>query len=136
MANITTYLENKLLDHATGRLAFSKPANTYAALFVNTPTAAYTSASPNGSEVTGVGYSRNLITWAAASSGSIENITTELIWTAQGTWSSGNQITTIGIFDTPTLGNLLWFGPLSTSVVMTSGDTFKIPVGELNITIS
>lgn len=134
MANITTFLENKLLDHATGRSSWTMPTSTKAALFTTTPTAAYTSTAQDGVEVTGGGYARNTVTWAPASSGIIGN-STVLTWTASGIWSSSSPITTIGIFEAAT-NNLLWFGPLSASVTMLNTDTFTIPIGSLTITIT
>lgn len=135
MANITTYLENKLLEHATGKTTFSKPANTYAALFITTPTKDYTVSVPDGTEVTGSGYARQSVSWATAADGIIAN-GSAITWTASGSWSSGASINTIGIFDSLTNGNLLWFGPLSASIVMANTDTFNIPIGNLTITIS
>ena len=133
MANITTYLENKLLDHATGRNSWTAPATTYAALFTASPTIAYTSGSTDGTEVstTSTGYVRKAITWGAASGGIIAN-SAALTWSASGTWGTVN---TICIFDALTNGNLLWFGPLSASVAMDNGDEFTIPVGQLTIKI-
>jgi hypothetical protein len=144
MANITTYLENKLLEHATGKTSWTMPTATYAALFTVTPTTSYTSALTNGTEVTsGNGYTRFNLTsnWATAANGVISN-STALSWTATGTWPSGGSsaasVTTIGIFDSGTVnqGNLLWFGPLSAPITMVNGDTFTIPVGNLTIAIS
>ena len=137
MANITRYLENKLLEHSLGKTTWTKPAATYAALFTVTPTSLYTSTITNGTEVTGSGYVRPTINWALASDGSISN-SGNLTWNAGGTWSSGNLITSIGIFDgsTPGAGNLLWFGKLSAPVTMNNGDSFTIPIGLLTITIS
>ena len=119
------------------------PTTTYAALFTVTPTTSYTSGSTNGTEVTGInyGYSRLAIAsggssgWGSSSSGVIAN-SVALTWTASGIWSSGASVTTIGIFDAFTVGNLLWFGPLSAPITMVNGDTFTIPVGNLTITIS
>jgi len=147
MANITTYLENQLLNHAAGFFNFSKPTTVYAALFTVTPTTAYTSNIRNGTEVTGGGYARSSIAWGVITSGAITSggaangviaNSTALTWTATGTWSSGASVTTIGIFDSGTVGsgNLLWFGPLSAPITMVNGDTFTIPVGNLTIAIS
>ena len=143
MANITTYLENKLLEHSLkGNWTTNLPTTTYAGLFIVSPTVAGT----DGTEVGSIdaGYSRiSMATkWGTAANGTISN-TTSLIWNATGYWASGtgatasSSITTIGIFDAQTVntGNLLWFGPLSTSITMGNGDSFTIPVGNLNITL-
>ena len=138
MANITTYLENKLLEHSLGKTSYTMPTNTYAGLFIVSPTVAGTDGTEVGS--TDAGYSRKGITWGTATTGAISN-TALLAWSATGYWASGtgatasSSITTIGIFDALTSGNLLWFGPLSTSITMGNGDSFTIPAGNLNITL-
>ena len=140
MANITTYLENRLLNQSIG-VAPTSPVwhtGTYAGLFINAPTVVGTDGTEVGS--TDAGYVRKPIVWGSASSGMISN-SAALTWNASGYWNNSTAATTaasigtIGIFDAQTTGNLLWFGPLSTSITMTSGDSFTIPVGNLNITL-
>ena len=140
MANITTYLENRLLNQSVG-VAPTTPAwhtSTFAGLFIVSPTIAGTDGTEVGS--TDNGYQRKAITWTSASNGSISN-SAALNWSASGYWNnstgatSAGSIGTIGIFNSSTAGNLLWFGPLSTSITMTSNDTFTIPIGNLNITL-
>jgi len=41
----------------------------------------------------------------------------------------------VGIFDAQTGGNLLWYGDLTQSKTVDSGDTFKINAGDLVITL-
>lgn len=141
MANITTYLENKLLEHSLkGNWTTALPTTTYAGLFIVSPTVVGT----DGTEVGSIdaNYSRKSITWGTANTGAISNAVS-LAWSANGYWASGtgatasSTITTIGIFNAQTVntGNLLWFGPLSTSITMGNGDSFTIPVGNLNITL-
>ena len=145
MSNITKYLEKKILDHSVGTTAFTKPTNTYAALFTSTHTVNYTSAIPTGTEVStsSTGYSRIVIAWEGAvdnadltNSSKVVNKTSDLVWTATATWGA-SPVTTIGIFDTQNAGNLLWFGPLSANVSITAaGDTLTIPVGSLTLTLA
>lgn len=141
MANITAFLENELLKFSLGKsTTWAKPTYTYAALFTVSPTTAYTSTVRDGTEVSGVGYSRLQIAWDTPAAGEISN-SAALTWNAGGTWSSGNSITTVGIFDAPLVGgspsgNLLWFGQLSAPVTMNNGDSFSIPIGLLTIKIS
>jgi len=142
MANITTYLENKLLEHSLkGNWTTSLPTTTYAGLFIVSPTVAGTDGTEVGS--TDAGYLRKAITWGTAASGAIAN-TASLAWSATGYWAAStgatasSSITTIGIFDSLNSSGsnkLLWFGPLSTSITMGNGDSFTIPVGNLNITL-
>jgi hypothetical protein len=145
MANITTYLENKILELTTGKTTYSKPI-TYIGLFITPPTAAYTALAPNGNEpATDHGYSRidtSTFGWSPAASGSISNAA-YIIWNATGAWNVstgatvGAPVTHVGIFDASTAGNLLWFGPLSAAVTISSnGDSFTISTGNLVLALS
>lgn len=133
--NITDYLENKILDHVVGssRPAYTQPTATYAALFTVAPTD-----STGGTEVAlANNYARQSITWGAASGGAISNsadirFPANPATNATGTWGT---VVAIGIFDASTSGNLLWYGPLSSSVTVTTGDSFKIATGGLTLAL-
>ena len=146
MGNITTYLETKLVGHSVGKASYTMPTTVYAGLFISSPTAAYTSASPDGVEVGSIdhGYARLPISWNSASSGSITN-SSALVWTATGYWNSATgasvsaEVKTIGIFDSLNnsgTNNLLWFGPLSAGVTLENGDSFTIEASNLVLTLS
>lgn len=146
MANITTYLENKLLEHSVGKASYAMPV-TYVGLFTNSPSINYLV--PNlitGDEVGRAnGYERKLISWNSASSGTISN-SADITWTSTGPWNSNNSgsatpIGYIGVFDSAnsvgSAGQLLWFGPLSAKISMAvSGDTFTLPAGSLTLTLT
>lgn len=147
MANITKYLEKKLLEHSVGKTGFTLPDPTYAALFTSSPTADYTPSTQGPAvEVTGTGYSRISMAskWNTAvdnndltNSSKITN-SANLRWpgpsgTISATWG---LVTSIGIFDAPTAGNLLWFGPISLPVTLGSGDSFTIPQDSLTLTLT
>lgn len=143
MANITTYLENKLLEHSLGKNSWTMPASTKAGLFIVSPTASYVSGTPGSAvEVASLyGYSRQTVTWATASNGSIAN-SAALTWTSTtGPWrrdtasSTPEAIVSIGIFASTT-DNLLWFGPLSAAVTVNTGQSFTIDAGDLVLTLS
>lgn len=152
MANITKYLEKKLLEQSVGKTDFGSTFNAYAALFTSTPTVDYanTNTGRDGNEVSasGTNYARKQITWNSATANTdstnssfISNFT-ELKWPGATGTISGNwgTITTIGIFDSDLIsnspaGNLLWFGPLSASVTLTNGDTFTINQNQLKLTL-
>jgi hypothetical protein len=137
--NITTYLENKLLEHSVGKAPYTMPT-TYVGLFINSPTVNYlTPNSITGTEVGQTnGYERKLISWNSASSGTISN-STDVTWTSTGPWSSNSGSATpvgyIGVFDNAS--QLLWFGSLSAKILMAvSGDTFTLPAGSLTLTLT
>lgn len=149
MANITKYLEKELLEHSVGKSTFTMPTQIYVGLFTSTPNANYTSAAPNGTEVTAsaTNYARRPISlpggWNAAVDNNDLTYSSKITNSADISWPdetgliSGNwgEVKSIGIFDAPTSGNLLWFGPLSTYVSLSSGDTFTIPSGNITLTL-
>jgi hypothetical protein len=143
MANITKYLEKKLLEQSVGKITnFSIASGTYVALFTQSPTVNYVdNTAEDGVEVSGASYTRKQITWGNATastdltnSSSIKN-SDSIAW--NNITSSWGTVTTVGVFDSSTVGggNLLWFGPLSTSITLITGDTFTIQANSLTLTL-
>ncbi|MGH7339112.1 MAG: phage tail fiber protein, partial [Candidatus Rokuibacteriota bacterium] len=112
------YLEQKLIDLALNKVAFTGPA-THVALFTAAPSDAGA-----GTEVTGGAYARVLVNenanastpkWklGAASGGGflVENLNAIAFAQATANWG---EILAFGIFDAATAGNLLYWGFLST----------------------
>lgn len=147
MANITKYLEKKLLEQSVGRITnFTLSNGVYVGLFTSAPTADYTSANPTGTEVTGGNYSRKPIQAAGWNDAQDNNDVTysskitnknDIEWT--GINANWGTIGYVGIFDagttSPPTGNLLWFGPLSTPITIAANDTFTISSGNITLTL-
>jgi hypothetical protein len=131
MANISTYLADKLLDHFLDGTAYTAPT-AYVGLYTTDPTMP---AGTGGVEVSGGSYARVSLSglMGAASAGSKANTTAIAFATATAAWGT---VTGIGIFDAVTAGNLLASGPLTTSKAVGSGDTFSLPIGDLTNTLS
>jgi hypothetical protein len=127
MANISDYYENKFIDHMLRAVAFTPPSTIYLALYTAAPTDA-----GGGTEVSGGSYARQSFTLSAASGGATSNSADITFPTATANWGT---IVAVGIFDASTNGNLLMWGTLTTSKTVSSGDTFKIAAGDLDITI-
>lgn len=87
-----------------------------------------------GTEVTGGSYARLVTTgkWASASAGSITTSADLDFGTASASWGT---IVAVGLLDASTVGNFLWWGPLSASKTINSGDAFKIPAGSLTLSL-
>lgn len=122
------YLENKLLDHQTGKTAYTMPS-VWVGLFTAAPSDA-----GGGTEVTGGSYARKSTAgadWAAAASGATSNANIITFVTATGAWGT---VTHFGLFDASTAGNLLRWAPLTTEKIIGSGDIASFPVGNLVLT--
>tara|TARA_R100000152_G_C6577917_1_gene42818 strand:+ start:52 stop:435 length:384 start_codon:yes stop_codon:yes gene_type:complete len=122
----SNYLENKVIDHFLGTSSTSAPSNVYMGLFTSNPTDAN-----SGTEVSGNGYSRQVITFNAASSGSATNSSAETFTASGGNWGT---ITHFGIFDASTSGNLLYHGALTDDKVIEDGDSLVVASTAITIT--
>lgn len=127
MAGFTDYFENKIIDHMLRNQAFTPPSQLYLGLFTVSPTD-----SGGGTEVSGNGYQRVAITLSAASNGQTSNTATIDFPQATGDWGT---IVAAGIFDAVTGGNLLMWTTISPQKTITSGDIFRIPAGNLTISV-
>jgi hypothetical protein len=113
--SISNYAELKILDHTTGRAAWTIPTNVYVQLHTG-------DAGEDGTSSVATETTRKVAAWSAASSGSIATSAT-LEWTnvaATETYSHWS------LWDAATSGNCLWTGGLSSSAAVTAGDTFQI----------
>ena len=128
MSAISNYLENALLNATLRNTSYTSVAIVYAALFTSDPTDAGT-----GTECSGTGYARKAITLAAPSGGVTTNSAAACEFAqATGDWGT---ITHFGIFDALTTGNLLYYGALTTSKVIESGDVFKFSTSSVSVTL-
>ncbi|MGQ9698975.1 MAG: phage tail fiber protein [Armatimonadota bacterium] len=127
MGAISDYLEAALLNHVFRGVTYTPPTTLYVALYTSDPTDADT-----GTEVSGGGYVRQTVTFTTPSGGDVQNTTDIVFPTATASWGT---ITHVGIRDAATGGNLLYYGPLSVSKTIGAGDTFKIPAGQLVISL-
>jgi len=126
-SSISDYYENKILDHMLRAQAFTPPSTVYVALYTVSP-----SDTGGGTEVSGGSYARQAVTFNAASGGSITNSADITFPQATADWGT---IVAVGLFDASTAGNLLWYGNLTTSQTVNNGNIFKIPAGNLTVSL-
>lgn len=127
MAGISNYLENKLIDHSLGTASYTMPTTVYLALYTTDPTDAN-----SGTEVSGSGYSRQAVTFSAASSGSTTNSSAESFTASGGSFGSVGYW---GVLDASTSGNLLWYGALTNGAqTVTDGQSLTFVVSSITLT--
>ena len=137
MSAASNYLENKVLDHVLTATTYTAPAARYLALFTNTSTnaAANLEAGTLTDEIStsGTAYIRKAVTFAAASSGSSATNATVTFDAATATWGT---ITHIAVMDAVSSGNVLFYGAVTTSKLIESGDTFQVSSGNLTVSLA
>ena len=146
MANMSNYLENKLIDFIFRGKSYTAPATIYIALCTATPTDSSTGSTIT--EVSGGNYARQSLAadttnWAATNgaasttdpssgtSGTTSN-NSDIVWSGV-TWSA--TVTSIAICDASTNGNMLFWGSLNANQTVTSGNTVTISTSALTIQI-
>lgn len=128
----STTIDNKILDHLTGKTTWTAPAAFYAGLSSTTPT----KAGANVTEPSAGAYARVQITAAqfdAAASSATQNNVDKSFPQATADWVAGANLTHLVVYDAVTAGNFLAFKALGTPKPVLSGDTAKILNGDLDI---
>ena len=125
--SFTNFLETEILDHVFAGAAYTAPSTKYIALFTSAPGEA-----GGGTEVSGTGYARQAMAFTTSgdttsNSGAVE------FPTAGASWGT---ITHVGIFDASTSGNLKVYATLTASKAIADGDVFRVPAGDLDITLN
>jgi len=126
---MSDYLEGKFIDYVLRGGTFASPASVYLALFTATPSDA-----GGGTEVSGGAYARKQLTGAfdAAASRTTSNTSVITFPTATAVWG---LVTSVGIFDASSGGNLLFYGSFSSNLQVDTGDTLSIAAGALDISL-
>lgn len=125
--SFSDYLETKVLDHVFAGTAYTAPATLYVALFTAAP-----SDSGGGTEVSGGGYARQTIAFTTSGDTTSNNAAVEFP-TATANYGS---VTHVGIFDASSAGNLMAHAALTSAKNIETGDVFRIPSGDLDITLN
>ena len=136
--NMSDYLEAQLLNLIFRTQVAWKPSAIYIGLW--TATLADASTGATAGEVSGGSYARVQVTqldanWNAPGVGGLtDNVAAITFPTATGSWGT---VTDVAIVDTASgAGNIMFYGALTASKVVGSGDTFKFSIGDLDITLS
>lgn len=123
---MSTYLKNKLLEHAVKNTAYTSPTTVYIALYTNT------SGEPTSNDEIGMpGYARQAVSFGTASDGVISNSGT-ITFSANAGQNFGD-ITKSAILDASTGGNVLFYDDFVVSIV--AGDVVELAAGDISITL-
>lgn len=122
---LTDFAKRKLLDHVFGGPTYTPAGTVYLALGTSSSTDSI-------SEWTESTYTRQASAFDAPSGGATINADEETFTTNV---SDGTEtLSVFGAFDDSTSGNLLIYGPVSTSRTVNNGDTAKFPDGSFSVT--
>jgi hypothetical protein len=120
--------ETHVLNYVFTTTSVTRPTAWYLALFTSNP-----AEDASGTEVStsGTAYARQSATFTvsgdtASNSAAIEFPTAT---------ASYGTVTHVGVFDASSAGNLIAYASLTTSKAIDTGDVFRVPSGDLDITL-
>jgi hypothetical protein len=131
MSAASDYLEDAILDHIFDNAAYTAPGAIYVGLF--TADSGQLEVGTLTNEVSGNGYAREVGSFDDASGGSTSNTANITFAAATGNWGT---ITHVALLDAETGGNVLFWGAVTTSKTIETGDTFQISTGNLTISLA
>jgi hypothetical protein len=126
MGSFAESQRNAMLDALVGRATYTASAAFYVKLHLGDPGAAGTS---NAAANT----TRQAVTFgSAAATGAISN-TVAIEWTNVSTTETYSHVS---FWTASSGGTFLGSDDLSSSAAVTAGDTFRIPIGDLDLTLT
>lgn len=131
--SFSNYLENAVLNHITGKTAFTQPT-----VFVGLSSTAPTENGTGITEPTGGSYARvatSGATWSTATTGSTNNASAITFPTATADWVAGANFTHVVLFDAASGGNFLAQGQITTPKPVLNGDTASFAIGNITINL-
>ena len=126
--SFTNFLETEILDHVFAGAAYTAPSTKYLALF----TAISDGEAGSVTELSGSAYARQSVAFTTSGNTTSNNAAVEFP-TATGSWGT---VTHVGVYDASTSGNLMAYATLSSSKAIETGDVFRVPSGDLDITLN
>ena len=129
---LTDTFEDRVLNWLLTTNSVTRPTTWYVGLFAsgNAPTD-----STSGTELSGSNYSRVQVTFSVSGTSptTATNTATLTFPTASGSWGS---VTTAGIFDASSSGNLIAYANLSNAKTVEANDILQIASGQLDVTLT
>jgi len=124
--SFTNAFETTILNWGFTVDSATRPTSWYVALYTVAP-----NDTGGGTELSGDAYVREASTFSVT--GDTASNTGAIEWAAAtGDWGT---VVAIGVFDAVSAGNLLAYGNLTSSKTIQTGDIFRIPAGDLDITL-
>ena len=143
MSDASNYLEERTLDFwlKANSQTTTAPATVYLALFTSDDSAGATAENLEAGTLTnevstsGTAYARQTVTFGTISNGSVSTNANVTFPTATANFGT---ITHVAVMDGSTAGagNVLFYGDLTSTKTIETGDTFQITSGNLTITLA
>ena len=126
--SLTNAFETSTLSYLLTTGTVTRPTAWYIGLFTSDPT----DTGIAGTEVSGFAYARTVATFSVTGNTASNTAGIEFPAASGGTWGT---VGWIGIMDAVSGGNMIIHSALTASKVIADGDVFRIPTGDLDVTL-
>mgnify|MGYP003665618807 CR=1 FL=1 len=126
--SLTNAFETSTLKYLLNTDSVTRPTAWYIGLFTSDPT----DTGIAGTEVSGNAYVRAAATFSVTGNTASNTAGIEFPAAAGGDWGT---VGWIGIIDALTSGNMIIHSSLVTAKIIADGDVFRIPTGDLDVTL-
>lgn len=127
--SFTNTYENHVMQYVFTSGSVTRPTAWYIGLFTSDPT----DTGSAGTEVsTGTGYARTAVTFSVTGDTATNTAAVEFPAASGGNWGT---ITHIGVMTASSGGDMIVHSALTTAKAINDGDVFRIPTGDLDITL-
>ena len=126
--SFTNTYENHVMQYVFTSGSVTRPTAWYIGLFTSDPT----DTGSAGTEVSGSGYARTAVTFSVTGDTATNTAAVEFPAASGGNWGT---ITHIGVMTASSAGDMIVHSALTTSKAINDGDVFRIPTGDLDITL-
>ena len=131
MSAFSNYTEAAIVNHFLRATAQASPSAVYVALFISDPTE-----DGSGTEASYTGYARQSSTWLALNASGQTKNSGAIVFPANGNASAAVTVTHAAVFDASASGNMLIYGPLTTSKTIAVSDVFAVADQQLVLTVN
>jgi len=126
----SNYVKNNSLDFWCRHQSISQPSSVWVALYTTNPTAADT-----GTEVSGGGYARQQVVFSSPTiSGDVSMVQNSADIVFPQLTASAGTAAYVGLRDSSSGGNLLFYEALPTAITLSQGYTPYWAAGDLKVT--
>jgi hypothetical protein len=126
--SLTNAFETSTLSYLLTTGTVTRPTAWYIGLFTSDPT----DTGVAGTEVSGSGYARTAATFSVTGNTASNTAGIEFPAASGGAWGT---VGWIGIMDASSGGNMIIHAALTTAKAIADGDVFRIPTGDLDVTL-
>lgn len=127
--SFTNTYETHVLNYVFTATSVTRPTAWYIGLFTADPT----DTGSTSNEISGNGYARTAVTFSVSNDLATNTAAVEFPVASGGNWGT---ISHIGVMTASSGGDMIVHSSLTTAKAINDGDVFRIPTGDLDITLA